>query len=287
MTVGEVFMEELIIRKDNRIVQKTINKFTYKQNQLMALLLGKFINLKDNVCLDTSITISEIQKCLGLSDGAENYDAIKRAILQFGENGSIGCLEQNKKGEYEYVWRPYFKEIRLNESECIFSWNNLMKPYLIELRNNYTQYLASDYLKLKNVHSQNLYEQLKSLENFNTKYGKNPEIYVEDIRNILQTNGKKAYDRWGALKQLVLDKAIKEINEVTDIEVTYTTKKRGKNVVAVVFDIKRKNWNYTKKQKENIPDWYNQTQATISSDDLLDQVKALQEQMFEPENIND
>ena len=125
------------------------------------------------------------------------------------------------------------------------------------------------------------------MENFNTKYGKNPEIYVEDIRNILQTNGKKAYDRWGALKQLVLDKAIKEINEVTDIEVTYTTKKRGKNVVAVVFDIKRKNWNYTKKQKENIPDWYNQTQATIPSDDLLDQVKALQEQMFEPENIND
>lgn len=105
--------------------------------------------------------------------------------------------------------------------------------------------------------------------------------------NKLQTNGKKAYDRWGALKQLVLDKVIKEINEVTDIEITYTTKRKSRNVVAVAFDIKRKNWNYTKKQKENLPDWYNQTQATMPSDNLLDQVKALQEQMFEPENIND
>lgn len=280
-------MDNLIIRKDNHIIQKTINRFTYKQNQLMALLLGKYINLENNECINTSITISEIHSFLGMTNATKNYEEIRKTIRQFGENGSVGCLELNKKGEYEYVWRPYFKEIRLNENECVFEWNDLMKPYLLNLKNSYTQYLSNDYLKLKSVYSQNLYEQLKSLENFKKKYGKNPIIPLEDIRNFLQVNDEGCYKEFKRLNDLVIKRAIKEINEVTDLNVSYETQKKGRKVVAIVFNIIRKNWNYTNKQKENLPDWYNQTQATTPSDELLNQVKALQEQMFEPENIND
>ena len=274
-------MNELTIRKSNHIVQKTMNKFTYKQNQLMALLLGKYVNLKDNECLDTTITINEIRQLLNMSDGAENYEIIKRTIRKFGENGSVGCLEQNSKGKWEYVWRPYFREIRLNENECIFAWNDLMKPYLIDLKKCYTQYLASDYLKLKSVHSQNMYEQLKSLESYEKQYKKKPTITVEELRNIFQVNGKKAYDRWGAMKQLVIDKAIKEINEVTDITVQYRPIKKGRTVVALEFDIKRKGYNYTKKQKEGLPEWYNQTESTEASSKLLAEVEALKKASLE------
>lgn len=268
-------MEDLVVRKHNHIVQKTINKFSYKQNQLMALLLGKYVNLNDDECLDTSISIDEIRNLLGMSNGSENYIAIRKAIQRFGENGSVGCLEQNKKGEFEYVWRPYFREIRIRENECVFAWNDLMKPYLVELKQNYTQYLANDYLKLRSVHSQNLYEQLKSLENYKNKYNKNPLISVEELRNVFQVKNKKTYNTFKYLNDKLLKKSINEINKVTDLNVKYSTHKQGRTVIAVEFEIKRKNWNYTKKQKENLPDWYDQTEQTEASPELLAEIEAL------------
>lgn len=274
-------MNELMIRKDNKIVQKTINKFTYKQNQLMAILLGKYIDLTTNECLDTSITINEIIEILGVTDCKDSYESLRKAINKFSENNSIGCLEQNKKGKWEYVWRPFFKEIRLNETECVFTWNDLMKPYLIELKSNYTQYMVGDYLKLKSVYSQNLYERLKSIENYESNYHKKPFITVDEIRQIMQTDGRKAYDRWGAFKQLVLDKAINEINEVTDLNIEYETIKRGRNVKGLEFDIKRKKWNYTKQQKDTLPTWYNDTESEKPSDDLLKEVVEKQNKIKE------
>lgn len=269
-------MDELMIRKDNHIIQKTLNKFTYKQNQLMALLLGKYVNLKDDECLDTSISINEIRQLLNMSDGAENYELIKRTIRKFGENGSVGCLEMNKKGEYEYVWRPFFREIRLGENECIFAWNDLMKPYLIKLKENYTQYIASDYLKLKSVHSQNLYEQLKSVENFEKLYKKKPSISVDELRNIFQVNGKKTYATFKFLNSKILKKAVVEINEVTDLQVKYRTLKNGRTVKAVEFDIRTKPNSSKKKSVEDVPDWWNDTKKTPPSQELLDEIEQMQ-----------
>lgn len=276
-------MNNLTIRKSNDIVQKTMNRFTYKQNQLMALLLGKYVNLKTDECIDTKVSIEELREVLSVqSQGGNAYERIRRAIELFGERGSVGIYTE-KNGKPKWTWMPYFTKIELTEDGVTFNWNEGMKPYLIKLKNNYTQYLANDYLKLKSVHSQNLYEQLKSVENYEKLYRNKPTITIEELRNIFQTNGKKAYDRWGALKQLVLDKAIDEINDVTDIQVSYQTLKKGRTVIALEFDIKRKGYNYTKKQKEGLPDWYEKTEQTQASPELLAEVEAYQKKHLEEE----
>ena len=276
-------MNNIAIRKSNDIVQKTMNRFTYKQNQLMALLLGKYVNLKTDECIDTQVSIEELREVLSIqSQGGNAYERIRRAIELFGERGSVGIYTE-KNGKPKWTWMPYFTMIELTEDGVTFKWNEGMKPYLIKLKNNYTQYLASDYLKLKSVYSQNLYEQLKSVENYEKMYKKKPQIALDDLRNVLQVEGKKAYDRWGAMKQLVIDKAIKEINEVTDITVQYRPIKKGRTVIALEFDIKRKGYNYTKKQKEGLPEWYEKTEQTEASEDLLEQVKALQKATEAPQ----
>ena len=274
-------MNNIAIRKSNDIVQKTMNRFTYKQNQLMALLLGKYVNLQSNECIDTSISLEELREVLSIqSQGGNAYERIRRAIELFGERGSVGIYTE-KNGKPKWTWMPYFTMIELTEDGVTFKWNEGMKPYLIKLKNNYTQYLASDYLKLKSVYSQNLYEQLKSVENYEKMYKKKPQIALDDLRNVLQVEGKKAYDKFKYLNDLIIKKAIKEISEVTDITVQYRQIKKGRTVVALEFDIKRKNWNYTKKQKEGLPEWYDQTESTSPSADLLEQVKSLQKASLE------
>lgn len=228
----------MVIRKDNKIIQKTINKFNHKQNQLMCVLLGKYIDLNSNECINTTISINELRKALGLTRGTDNYKTIKKAIERFGEVGSVGTLEINSKGNSKYVWRPYFKKIELDENECIFSWNDEMKPYLLELKNNYTQYLASDYLKLKSTHSQNLYEQMKSLENYENTYHKKPQIEVDELRSILGVGTK--YKTFNSFNSICLKRATDDINNHTDITVAIKPIKKGRCVVACQFEIRKK-----------------------------------------------
>lgn len=274
-------MNDLVIRKDNRIIQKTLNKFTYKQNQLMALLLGKYVNLKEDECIDTTVSIEELREVLSIqSQGGNAYERIRRAIELFGERGSVGIYSE-KNGKPKWTWMPYFSKIELTENEVEFQWNPGMKPYLIKLKQNYTQYLANDYLKLHSIYSQNLYEQLKSLENYEKSYNRKPQINVIELKNILHTDGKKAYNRWGAFKQLVFDKAITEINEVTDLNVSYTTLKKGRTVVAIEFDIKRKKRNMTKAQKEGLPEWYADTEQQEASDELKSSIDKILDDLNE------
>ena len=237
--------DKLVTRKSNMIVRHAVTKFNYKQNQLMCVLLGKYINLKNNECIDTEVGIDELRQILGLNDGSENYNLIKKAVTKFGENGSVGFLTFNEKGEPVYKWMPFFKEIELTKNCCKFSWNDRMKDHLVNLKNNYTQYLASDYLKLGSVYSQNLYEQMKALENYRYNYAHElPRITVKELREIMQVGTK--YPSFNTFKNMCLQRAIDEINEKTDLHISINTVKKGRTVVEVEFDImnKSKKFNY-------------------------------------------
>ncbi len=232
-------ISEMLIRKDNWLVQKTINKFSKGQNRLMCLLLGKYVNLNTDTCMNTTLSVEEFRQALELSDGEKNYARLRKEVMRFGENGSVGFVRLNKKGEPEYVWMPYFSKIELSENNVEFQWNPNMKPHLIDLKDNYTQYLASDYLKLKSIYSQNLYEQLKSVEKYETAYRKLPRFTVEELRKIMRVD--KKYPSFHSFKTVCLARAIKEINEVTDLYVEMETEKSGRSVVACLFRIRAKN----------------------------------------------
>lgn len=241
---------KLVVQKDNEIVRNTINKFNYKQNQLMCVLLGKYIHTKNNECIDTTISIDELRQVLGLSDGKNNYERIKNAINKFGENGSVGIYDE---AEDRYIWRPYFKQIVLSKTQVSFSWNDLMKEDLINLKGKYTQYLSNDYLRLDSLYSQNLYEQMKSYQNM----PKVPQVVftVADLHRIMQTEGKKAYKTFNQLKTRCIELAIKDINEKTDITVTMEPIKDTKDkrkVFGCAFTIKQKNKKFKYGSRNNL-----------------------------------
>ena len=230
---------KLVARKSNMIVRHAVTRFNYKQNQLMCVLLGKYINLNKDTCIDTEVGIDELRQILGLNDGSENYNLIKKAVTKFGENGSVGFLKFDSKGEPVYTWMPFFTKIELTNNYCKFSWNDCMKENLINLKNNYTQYLASDYLKLSSVYAQNLYEQMKAIENYRYSYDHSlPRIAVEELRQIMQVGNK--YPKFHTFKTVCLQRAVEEINEKTDLYVKMNNVKKGRTVGEIEFDIMNK-----------------------------------------------
>lgn len=260
--------DNIVIRKDNTIIRKTKNKFDYKQNQLMALLLGKYVNLNTDKCIDTNITIEELRLALGIkSDGGSSYEQIRQTIDRFGEKSSVGIYKEIK-GKPKYVWMPFFTKIELKENAVEFKWNLEMKPYLIGLKQNYTQYLMADFLNLKSVYSQYLYEVLKSVENFENRYHKKPIIDLDELRNILGIEDKKAYMQFNEFNKRILKKSINEINDKTDLDVSYTTVKKGRVVVAICFDVSKKSECNKKDSKERVE---RNIELSVSKENSIDE----------------
>lgn len=93
---------------------------------------------------------------------------------------------------------------------------------------------------LRSIYSQNLYEQMKSIENYEKTYHKLPQITVAELRKIMKVEGKKAYETFNHFKTKCLNKAINDINSYTDLNIEMIPIKQGKSVVACQFKIRKK-----------------------------------------------
>ena len=99
----------------------------------------------------------------------------------------------------------------------------------------FTQYLLSQTAQLKSVYSSRLYElliQWRSTE-------KTPIINLEDFRAQLGIE-ENQYKLTSDFKERVLDLAINDINEKTDIKVTYQQHKKGRSISGFSFNFKQK-----------------------------------------------
>ena len=99
----------------------------------------------------------------------------------------------------------------------------------------FTQYLLSQTAQLKSVYSSRLYELLIQWRST----GKTPIINLEDFR--AQLGGEEEqYKLMSDFKKRVLDLAINDINEKTDIKATYQQHKKGRSISGFSFNFKQK-----------------------------------------------
>lgn len=99
--------------------------------------------------------------------------------------------------------------------------------------NPYTKYLKEDILSLKLTYSIDLYHLAKKYQGMGSF-----TMSLDDYRKELGT--PKSYARINNLKDNAVDAPIKEINENTDINLSYENIKRGRQVVGFKFTVKSK-----------------------------------------------
>lgn len=120
----------------------------------------------------------------------------------------------------------------------------------------FTQYLLSQTARLNSVYSARLYELLIQWRST----GKVPIIDLGDFREQLGI-GINEYQRMHHFKARVLEPAIKEINEKTDIKAEYEQHKKGRVISGFSFKFKKKSQPKSKKTLDlkrdpNTPDFF-------------------------------
>lgn len=100
----------------------------------------------------------------------------------------------------------------------------------------FTQYLLSQTSQLKSVYSTRLYELLIQWKNT----AKTPIFEIQDFRAQLGLDINE-YKLMSDFKKRVLDLAVSDINEKTDIKITYQQYKKGRSITGFSFTLKHKN----------------------------------------------
>lgn len=115
--------------------------------------------------------------------------------------------------------------------------NEELKPFLINLKEHYTQYTLQEILSMKSVYAIRIFEMIQSkvMSRILPKEGIKIEISVQEIRECCDCEDK--YPAFGNFRDKVIDKAVKEINRVTMYRVGYSYIKQGRNVVSIIFDV--------------------------------------------------
>lgn len=117
--------------------------------------------------------------------------------------------------------------------------NDELKPYLLQLKGQYTQYTLDSILSMKSVYAIRIFELLlEKIKHGNKvlpKDGCNTEMSVQYLRECCGCEDK--YVRYSQFKARVIETAVKEINEKTSYYVEYFEKKKGHSVDSIVFNI--------------------------------------------------
>ena len=185
-------------------------------------------------------------------DDSNKHHRFKEAIAKMQEQAFFEIREEKDKGFKfrrilpipEVAWTDYDDKVMIRFDQAIM-------PYLIDLKQSFTQYALSDLVELNSKYSIILYKWLSmnynQYEHYSVKGGRraeqveayrNPSITVKELRTITDTvNEHKHFPHF---ENRVLKKGIEEINAHTSFNVTYEKVKKGRSIDSIVFHIKKK-----------------------------------------------
>lgn len=203
---GELkILDTYLSRIDPRNPDASLVTFTKKE---YAELMG----------LDSDIRTEQLKTYTGgLLSNVVTIDLPGKGYVQYPLFSEAKCYLDDKSGQVTI------------EVDC----NHKLKAAFFDIaRNGYVRYQLKNIISLKSQYSVRLYPKLKD-----RPFGWT--IKVAELRKMLGATAT-SYDVFKDFNKHVLQKAIKEINEITDITVTTENVRKGRSVESIRFKVTEK-----------------------------------------------
>lgn len=216
---------DMEIYKRNDMIQKGRHELTLQEQRCVLYAISK-IKPEDSVFQEYTFELSDFYKLCGLQ--GDSYTDLKSILV--GLKQKTWWVETAPDVESTVSW---FNKVRTNKKSGTVTvrFDDDMMPYLLELTKNnqyYTHYQLKYILPMKSQYAIRLYELLKSYQRNNYEWF----FEIDTLKKQLNCeNYKDFYDfrRW------VLEPAVAEINEFTDIKIAWEPVKERRKVVRVTF----------------------------------------------------
>lgn len=204
-------LRELPVRKSNLLAQKARYMLTAKQHDIITYMASKVLP-NDECGKLYKFSIKEFCQITNIDyKNGWHYKTVKEELQKLADKSVWVPSEDGKKE----VLTRWFDEVMIDKGNGIIevSFHKSMKPYFYDLQKGYFQNPASHSYALNSKYAKHLYDFLKSCEGM-----KQRTISLEDFKKYVCPC---KYSEYYNLRQRVIEPAVKEINSLTDITVSY------------------------------------------------------------------
>ena len=224
--------EKYIVEKSKALVWAQFQDYSPGELKILDTYLSRIDPRNPDASLVT-FTKKEYAELMGLDSD------IRTEQLKTYTGGLLSNVVTIDLPEKGYVQYPLFSEAKCYldeksgqvtiEVDC----NHKLKTAFFDIaRNGYVRYQLKNIISLKSQYSVRLYPKLKD-----RPFGWT--IKVSELRKMLGATAA-SYDVFKDFNKHVLQKAIKEINEITDISVTTENVRKGRAVESIRFKVTEK-----------------------------------------------
>jgi plasmid replication initiation protein len=214
--------------KSNELIQKRTHMLSVQEQKILLFLISQLKPDQKEFEYQTFDLIDFCDVCGIDHENGKNYINLRKAIKTLSDK-SMWVIGNDTDTLMRWVTGA---QIEKRNGKIKIRFDEEMKPFLLELKNRYTQFDLIYTLGMKSKYSVRLYEILKSYERTNEPVSFTLERFKELVG--------AEYGRWVDIKRRIIEPAIKEINRLSDLSVTYTTKTKGKGVIGVTFTLRPK-----------------------------------------------
>ena len=217
--------------KSNYLIQKSSFALSAQQQKIMLYIISQ-IEPSDDDFKFYEFKITDFCRITGIEAEGNIYKALRDNIESIAKK--FVWIESPEGNSVSLRW---IDKIQINKTQGLLSirLDEDLKPYLLNLKSNFTKYELIYALNLKSKYAIRLYEYLKSiLYDKRTTY--KIKMSIAEFYLIFNSN----YQQFKSFNTRVLQPAYKEINEKTDLIFDYELIKKFKKVEEIKITVSQK-----------------------------------------------
>lgn len=221
---------DLEVVKANQLIQKSRFDLTLQQQKIVLYLISK-IRLEDEDFQLYEFDIKEFSKVCGFT--GNNYALLKDSIKAIADKSLWVKLDNGKETLLRWIEKPY---IDYNKGIVQIKLDRDMKPYLLQLKKDFTKYELLWILAFSCKYSIRLYElvssiQYKDLQEFKRIYS------LEELKTLL---GAETYKTYKDFRVRALQPAVDEINRYSNKNISFEAIKKGRSIEKIAITVNDK-----------------------------------------------
>lgn len=198
------------------------------EEQKIILTLASMVQPSDEEFKPYIFRINEFMELLGV-DTKTKYSEIPKItkelmkkVIEIQEDTSLLQVSWLNSARYEK-----------GSGRVTLKFSPDLKPYMLQLKEKFTQYQLGNILNMKSKYSPRIYEILKCNEFRQQGY---IEIEVEDLRKLIKA--ENVYPKYNDFKRYIIERTQKELRKISDISFDFEEIKTGRKVTKIKFFIK-------------------------------------------------
>lgn len=227
-----------LVEKSRSLVWAKLRSYTAGELRLLEVYLSR-INPRDPDSSSVSFSFPEYRRLLGMP--SLTVRNVRPQLDHF--LGNVVYIPLPDKDGYSFQAYTLFTKAEVRKKNgnvytITISCNPDLRPVFFDIaQTGYIHYRLIYTLSMKSQYSILLYSMIRDWIRDQAEITK--EIDLDRLREQLGATDQ-SYQSFKNLKKRVLDRAVTEITEVSDVSVDYDKIKKGREIVAIVFHVKVK-----------------------------------------------